>query len=63
MLRTHIQILRGMRESIVQDLDVNNRVLNHLQVEYILQKEQCTQIVENGTKRAQAEHLLDLLET
>ncbi|XP_076276380.1 uncharacterized protein LOC143207139 isoform X2 [Lasioglossum baleicum] len=57
----HKNILKDLRSSIVIDVDVFNGIIQPLQSEYILSKEDVAKIEAGNSKQEQAEILLDIL--
>lgn len=57
----HQDVLKRMRQNIVEDLDVNNGIIIPLTTEFILRDEDVTEIKKGNTKPRRAEILLDLL--
>ncbi|OXU28229.1 hypothetical protein TSAR_009640 [Trichomalopsis sarcophagae] len=61
MERRHQDVLRRMRQNIVDDLDVNNGIIIPLTTEFILREEDVIKIKKGKTKPERAAILLDLL--
>lgn len=63
MLKTHREILKQLRENIVNEIDVHNHILQALKTPYILNEEHIKQIDAGSTNKEKAEILLDILPT
>jgi hypothetical protein len=61
MDQKHQDVLRQMRQNIVDDLDVYNGIILPLTTEYILREEDVNDIKRGKTKEERAQILLDLL--
>lgn len=57
----HRSILARLRESIVQDLDVDNGIIDQLKTHYLLKDDDIVQISRGTTAMEKAEILLDIL--
>lgn len=57
----HQNILQQLRRSILDDVDVKNGVLNHLQQRLILTDEHVAKILDGETNENKTEILLDII--
>ncbi|KAG7206909.1 hypothetical protein KM043_000802 [Ampulex compressa] len=61
MRKQHQEILRLLRNNIIDDMDVYNGIIRPLMAEYILREEDVKQISMGATKEDKAQILLDIL--
>ncbi|CAB0035159.1 unnamed protein product [Trichogramma brassicae] len=61
MEQKHKEVLRRMRQKIVEDLDVYNGIIQPLMTEYVLKEEDANDIKKGVSKEERANILLDLL--